>query len=154
MSPKTVKTALLDLRKQFVKHCVKHNLYFCIDNLGGACGVVSFLAFRMLKQMGYRPVFHMNDYHCFVTVENYYVDLTLKQFVPHAGPLFFENHPYRIETGRGGFVHRSKKKDRATTERAIRKLFFGWETNQNPFTQKLPTIPETSRLTKAKHGVY
>lgn len=140
MSPVTVRTALLALREQFVEHVVKHDLHFPIDDLEGACGICSLLAFRKLKRMGYRPIFHMNEDHCFVTVEDYYVDLTLSQFVPHVGPLFFEDHPYRIEDGRWGFVHRSKKKNRATTERAIRKLFRGWDRTQNPFTQNIPKV--------------
>ena len=101
--------------------------------------------------MGYRPVFHMNDNHCFVTVDEYYVDLTLKQFVPHVDPVFFEDHPYRIENGNWGFVHRIKRK--ATTEKAIRRLFNQWPDNLNPFKQSIPKIPKTSRLTKAKTGV-
>jgi|FAXJ01.1.fsa_nt_gi hypothetical protein len=153
MKYETTKLALTSLRDSFIDHTVKHKLPFSLSDLGGACGICSLLAFRKLKRMGYRPVFHMNYYHCFVTVEDYYVDLTLSQFVPHVGPLFFENHPYRIETGRWGFVHRSKKKDRATTERAIRKLFRGWDSAHNPFKQPLPKLPKTTRLTKAETGV-
>ena len=138
MSPETVRTALLALREQFVEHVVKHDLHFPIDDLEGACGICSYLAFLKLKRMGYRPVFHMNDEHCFVTVDGYYVDLTLKQFVPHVGPLFFEDHPYRIENGKWGFVHRTKKK--ATTAKAIRRLFKQWADEQNPFKQNIPKV--------------
>ena len=141
MKYETTKEALTSLRKQFVEHVVKHDLHFPIDDLAGACGICSLLAFRMLKRMGYHPSFHMNDDHCFVTVEDYYVDLTLTQFAPDADEVFFYNHPYRLEK-RGVNAH--KRGDTATTERAIRKLFEEWDDQGNPFKQTLPKLPKVS----------
>ena len=150
MSHETTKLALTNLRDSFLDHTAKRNLQFSLSDLAGACGVVSFLAFRMLKRMGYRPVFHMNDAHCFITVEGYWVDLTLTQFAPDADEVFFRNHPYRLEK-RGVSPH--KRGRTATTERAIRKLFTKWDDYGNPFKQTLPPLPKTTRLTKAETGV-
>ena len=145
-----VKIALIAIRENFVEHCVKHDLRFPIDDLEGACGICSLLVFRMLKKMRYRPVFHMNNDHCFVTVNGYWIDLTLKQFIPHIDPVFFENHPYRTKSDRY-FAHRSKKK--ATTERCIRRLFAKWPKDQNPFKQNIPNLPKSIHLTIYKSVV-
>jgi hypothetical protein len=141
MKYETTKLALTNLRDNFLDHTAKRNLQFSLSDLAGACGVVSFLAFRMLKRMGYRPVFHMNDVHCFITVEGYWVDLTLTQFAPDADEVFFYDHPYRLEK-RGVSAHRKGKT--ATTERAIRKLFTKWDDYGNPFKRSLPKLPKVS----------
>ena len=141
MKYETTKQALTNLRDRFIDHTAKHNLQFSLSDLAGACGIVSFLAFRMLKRMGYRPVFHMNDCHCFLTVEGYWVDLTLTQFAPDADEVFFYDHPYRLEK-RGVSAHRRGRT--ATTERAIRKLFKQWDDYGNPFKQSLPQLPKVS----------
>ena len=141
MRYKATKEALTNLRDRFIDHTVKHKLPFSLSDLAGACGICSFLAFRMLKNMGYRPVFHMNDSHCFVTVDGYWVDLTLTQFAPDADEVFFHDHPYRLEK-RGVSAHR--KGETATTERGIRKLFEEWTDDSNPFKQKLPKLPKVS----------
>jgi hypothetical protein len=150
MKYETTKQALTSLRDRFIDHTVKHKLLFSLSDLGGACGICSLLAFRMLKKMGYRPVFHMNHDHCFVTAGGYWVDLTLTQFVPEADEVFFHPHPYRME--RGG-VKPHQRGRTATNERAIRKLFARWGDHENPFKQTLPKLPKTRRLTKAKTGV-
>ena len=141
MKYETTKAALKSLRDKFIDHTVKHKLPFSLSDLGGACGICSFLAFRMLKRMGYSPVFHMNDSHCFVTADGYWVDLTLTQFAPDADEVFFRNHPYRLEK-RGVLPH--KKGETAKTERAIRKLFEEWRDHENPFKQPLLKLPKVS----------
>ena len=141
MRYKTTKEALTRLRDSFIDHTVKHKLPFSLSDLAGACGICSLLAFRMLKRMGYRPVFHMNDDHCFVTADGYWIDLTLTQFAPDADEVFFRDHPYRLEK-RGVNAHQRGR--RATTERAIRKLFAKWGDHENPFKQTLPKLPKVS----------
>lgn len=141
MKYEKVKQALTDIRNTMIDHTVKHKLPFSLSDLAGACGICSFLSFRMLRRMGYRPVFHMNDIHCFVTVEGYWVDLTLTQFAPNADEVFFYKFPYRKDTSEG-FVHRTGR--RATTERRIRRFFAKWGDHQNPFKQKIPNIPKVS----------
>ena len=126
------------LRKRIEVSCHKDELPFSPNTLAGACGICSFLAFRVLKRMGLKPVFHINNDHAFVTVElekKYWVDLTLTQFVPMADLVFFAEHPHRA---RGEWIHRSTR--RATTVREIRGLFSKWPAEQNPFKQKLPKI--------------
>lgn len=142
MKYKAVKQALTDIRDRMIDHVAKNNWPFSLSDLAGACGICSLLAFRMLKQMGYRPVFHMNDIHCFVTVKGYWVDLTLTQFAPDADEVFFYDHPYRLEKQGSGFVHRRGR--RATTERQIRRLFAKWHEHENPYKQKLPQLPKVS----------
>lgn len=133
--------ALTSLRDRFINHTVKRKLPFSLSDLGGACGICSFLVFRMLKSMGHRPVFHMNYAHCFVTADGYWVDLTLTQFAPDAAKVFFCKHPYRMEK-RGVNAH--QKGRTATTERAIRKMFKEWSDLANPFKQPLPKLPKVS----------
>jgi hypothetical protein len=145
MSTARIKYIATAVREEFVEHVVKNDLKFRISDLGGACGICSYLVFRALKQAGYNPVFHMNDFHCFVTVNGYYIDLTLKQFAGGAEEVFFHRHPYRIESTSFGFVHRRGKT--ATTEGQLQKMFAGWFDENNPFQQKVP-LPETLPLTK------
>jgi hypothetical protein len=131
---------MIRLRRRVENLCHKNKLPFSPNSLGGACGICSFLAFRILKRMRLRPVFHINKDHAFLTVvlsKKHWLDLTLTQFVPMAGLVFLEDHPYPhcIE---GEWIHRTCR--RATTEREIRKLFSNWPDEQNPFKQKLPKI--------------
>lgn len=133
-----VKRAMIRLRRRVENSCHKNELPFSPNTLGGACGICSFLAFRMLKRMGLQPVFNINRDHAFVTVDlgqKYWVDLTLTQFVPTSELVFFADHPYRMK---GDWIHRSTR--RATTVREIRRLFSKWPDEQNPFKQKLPKI--------------
>jgi hypothetical protein len=147
MNIQRVKYVVTAIREEFVEHVVKNNLSFQIDRLGGACGICSYLVFRALKEMGLKPVFHMNDCHCYVTWNGYYIDLTLKQFAGCADEVFFQDHPYRIESTSFGFVHRPGKT--ATTEAQLQRMFRGWMDEHNPFQQKVPLF-ETLPLTKAK----
>ena len=140
-----IRIAMVNLREEIVEYVMRHDLPFPVDDLAGACGICSLLAFRVLKKMGLRPVFHMNRYHCFVTVGRWWVDLTLSQFAPIVDPVFIESHPYRYSVDRYGFVHASGQQ--ATTERAIQAMFDEWPEEQNPFKQKIPNI----RLTNLIH---
>lgn len=141
-----VKRDLLTLRKRFVRYVDKNGLDFPED-LAGACGICSYLSFLMLHRKGLRPIFHMNKHHCYVTVQGYWVDLTLTQFVQGCDPVFFKDHPYSYSIGWMGCVHRPGRK--ATSLKVIPRLFRGWPECQNPFKQNLPT----RRLTKAKVGL-
>jgi len=130
-----IQRAMTRLRKRIEISCHRNELPFSPNTLGGACGISSFLVFRILKKMGFRPVFHINPDHCFVTVaahKKYWVDLTLTQFASTAGDVFIE--PRRFNSR----VHRSNR--RATRVADIRKLFNRWPDEQNPFKQKLPKI--------------
>lgn len=135
------KEVLTSLRDRFIAHTVKRKLPFPLSDLAGACGICSFLVFRMFKRMGRRPVFHMNYDHCFVTADGYWIDLTLTQFASDADEVFFYKHPYRMEK-RGVNAH--QKGRTATTERAIRRLFKKWSDHENPFKQPLPKLPKIS----------
>ncbi len=138
-----IRIAMTNVREDLVDYVMRHDLPFPADDLAGACGICSLLAFRMLKKMGYRPIFHMNRYHCFVTVGHWWVDLTLSQFAPLLDPVFVEPHPYRYEiSGPYGFVHESAHQ--ARTETQIRKLFDEWPEEQNPFKQKIPNLHLTN----------
>lgn len=136
-----VKKAMKRLRRRVENSCHKNELPFWPNSLCGACGICSFLAFRKLKRMGLRPVFHINNDHCFVTIEldtKYWIDLTLTQFVHMSEDVFIADHPYRSDISWVHRVHRSSR--RATTVRDIRKLFSNWPDEQNPFKQKLSKI--------------
>ena len=137
MNPTKVKRAMLRLRKKVENSCHRNELPFSSNKLAGACGICSFLTFRMLKRMGLRPVFHISKAHAFVTVQldkKYWVDLTLTQFDPMADPVFFSTHSHR---GTHSWAHRDVHR-RASSVRAIRPLFTKWPDEQNPFKQKLP----------------
>lgn len=138
MKATKVKKAMIRLRRRVEKLCHRNELPFSPNTLAGACGICSFLAFRMLKKMGLRPVFHINRDHCFVTVmldKRHWVDLTLTQFTTMTEDVFLADHPYRH--GRTP-IHRSTR--RATSVKEIRGLFSNWPDEQNPFKQKLPKI--------------
>jgi hypothetical protein len=94
------------------------------------CGVASYLVFKTFKQLGYKPTFCMNDEHCFLLVNDYYIDLTLKQFGYRYPHVSIRRNPVKFQ----------KIQDTAKTEKKIRKLFYGWVEYQNPFRQELPKI--------------
>ncbi len=106
-------------------------------DLSGYCGICSYVLFKLLRKMGYKPVLHMNDYHCFLTMDGYWIDLTLKQFNYKCPKVYLERKPYIKDDGYGN-VH--TKKYSAVTLKKIKKLFRGWPSDQNPFKQKLPKI--------------
>ena len=129
---------MIRLRKRVEDLCYRNELPFSPNTLGGACGICSYLVFRILKRKGLAPTFHINNDHCFVTVEldtKYWVDLTLTQFVPMSDLVFLADHPYRLK---GDWIHRSTR--HATSVKEIRGLFSNWPDEQNPFKQKLPKI--------------
>lgn len=137
INPAKMRVALLDLRREMIKHIEKHNMPFNPTDLAGACGLCSALVFRFLKRRGYKPVFRMNHWHCFVTVNTYYADLTLKQFNRNAPNVYFEAIPYNHDHGMGN-VHKTNRS--AKTAKQIRRIFRGWPSEQNPFRQKLPKV--------------
>ena len=135
MDHKHIKAKLLRLRRKMQRHVKKNDLPFPSDDLGGACGLCSYMAFRMLKEIGYNPILRMNNEHCFLTLGKYYIDLTLAQFFPNTGDLYFKDHPYRYEHNIV-CVHQIKRSARTIQE--ARRLFRGWPPEQNPFRQRLP----------------
>ena len=93
MNPTKVKKAMMRLRRRVENSCHKNELPFSPNTLAGACGICSFLVFRVLKRMGLRPVFHINNDHAFVTVvleRKHWVDLTLTQFHHTFSDVFVE----------------------------------------------------------------
>lgn len=114
------------------------------DTLECMCGISSLIIYRYLKGYGLRPVFHMNDIHCFVTCrldrKKYFIDLTLKQFsrkfpAVYCKPIAANKIPHWTDYNN---PHFSKKS--AMTEVKIKKMFQrNWPAQQNPF--KLHNIP-------------
>ena len=142
MNTKEIKKVLRATRKKLEQYIKHRKLWFNPEDLGGACGLSSAMVFRVLKDLGYRPVFHMNDYHCFVTVNGYWADLTLKQFNDVCPEVYLSRQPYRKDHGYGN-VH--KRSQSAKTERKMRRLFQEWPSEQNPFRQKLPSLTITTK---------
>jgi hypothetical protein len=118
-------------------------------HLEGMCGVCSYTLFKTFKKLGYKPLLHTNTYHCFLTVEGYWIDLTLKQFNPRCPAIYIKKVPYTKDDGYGN-VHRKSKTARTIQE--IKKMFRGWPDEQNPVKQKLPSI-KINRLTIKQIGV-
>ena len=136
MNPKEIKRTLKVTRLQIEDYIQKRKLWFNPEDLGSACGLCSVMVFQTLKKLGCRPTFHMNDWHCFVTVDGHWADLTLKQFDHKAPEVYFSPRPFR-KVPYYGNVH--KKSQSAKTVKRIRKLFRDWPKEQNPFLQRLPT---------------
>ncbi len=136
-----VTRAMTRLRENFIEFCVKEELWFDISDLEGACGICSYMVFVTLRNMGLRPTFHMNDDHCFVTCDRYWIDLTLTQFDFSVEQVYIHDYPY-LRPQRGAIPHRSM--ETATTEKQIRRLFSEWPEDQNPFKQRIPNLPQPS----------
>jgi len=50
------------------------------EDLCGMCAISAAFLFRELKRAGYRPVLAYSDYHFFVLIDDYIVDVTATQF--------------------------------------------------------------------------
>ena len=131
MNTRKARQVLKTIRAEMEVH-VKHTDYRLNDEtLAGMCGVCSYIVFVAFKKMGYKPTFHMNDIHCFVTVDGYWADVTLRQFADSAPRVYLRRTPYSS-------VHDSDES--AKSIKKIRRMFRGWSNDQNPFRRKLPTI--------------
>ena len=73
-----IKSALVILRNQLELYAKTHGHNY--TSLRCLCGVSSYLVFLKLKELGYQPIFYMNENHCFTMINGYYIDLTIKQF--------------------------------------------------------------------------
>lgn len=136
MTEKKIKKILKSIRKQLGKYSDDTG-YSDSYELGGMCGVCSYVIFKVFRDMGMKPMFHMGDYHCYVTMDGYWIDLTLKQFNNRCPYVYLKRKPYTQDDGYGN-VHCLD--DTAKTTKKIKKLFRGWDKEQNPFRQKLPEI--------------
>jgi hypothetical protein len=141
MNLRKVTRAMTRLRENFIEFCVREELPYDITDLECACGVCSYMVFVTLRNMGYRPTFHMNDNHCFVTCDKYWIDLTLTQFDLSVEQVYIHDYPY-LRTRSGIVPH--QKQDSATTERELRRMFAEWPEDQNPFKQRLPKLQATA----------
>ena len=104
-------------------------------HLAGLCGISSYVLFHWFKERGYSPTFHINDCHAFLTVDGYWVDLTLKQFDCDAPKIYLQKRPWVGDRD----VH--AKGDSAKTVKKMKRLFRGWDKSQNPFRQtRLPKL--------------
>jgi hypothetical protein len=138
-----IKKDLQKLRRKLKEYSICHKSYN-EKTLECMCGISSLSTFRYLKKLKLRPVFHMNDVHCFVTCrinkKKHYIDLTLKQFHRKFPAVYFESFPAKpiphwVEHD---VPHYSKKS--SNTEKKIKRMFVGWDKWQNPF--KVNQIPE------------
>ena len=81
----------------------------------------------------------MNEHHCFVMLNGYYIDLTIKQFNEYAPKIYFRKirHP-----NVGGYENVHRKSKKATSETKMKILFEDWPFDQNPFKikKRLPVI--------------
>jgi hypothetical protein len=100
------------------------------EELEGMCGISSYLLFKTFKRLGYKPTFCMNYQHCFLMVNDNYIDLTLTQFNRRYPQISIRRKPYKYHS----------IEDSAKTEREIKMLFEPWPDTQNPFKQRLPKI--------------
>ena len=122
---------LKSIRQTLGNHIEKHNWrYSSKEELEGMCGVSSYLLFKTFKQLGYKPTFCMNDEHCFLKVNDYYIDLTLRQFKKRHPQVSIRKVPLKVQ----------KIQYTAKTEKKIKRLLIQWDNTQNPFKQKLPKI--------------
>jgi hypothetical protein len=132
-----VKRTLREGRSKMQTYAAKSSMANT-DTLSCLCGISTYVLFVFLKENGYNPVFCMNDLHCFLKLDGYWIDLTLRQFVRKAPQIYCRRTPYQHdEFGRG--VHAAKQS--AKTLKKVRRMFKGWPLEQNPFKQKgLPKI--------------
>jgi len=131
MNNHTIRTLLKSIRRSLGDHVeINKWTHSSSVELEGLCGISSYLLFKTFKQLGYKPTFCMNDRHCFLLINDYYIDLTLKQFGSRYPWVSIRKTPFKIQ----------EMDDTARTERKIKRMFREWDNTQNPFRQKLPTI--------------
>jgi len=131
MNNHKIRTLLKSVRRKLGEHIITHKWrHTSSRELEGLCGISSYLLFKTFKELGYKPIFCMNDMHCFLLVNDYYIDLTLKQFGSRYPYISIRKSPFKVQG-----MDRTAK-----TEKRIKRLFNGWDATQNPFKQRLPKI--------------
>ena len=130
MNQKHIKSILKQIREELQCYAIRNHRYYGVRDLNCMCGIGAYLTFSVLKRFGYDPVFHMNSDHCFVTLDGYWLDVTLTQFDAKCPTVWFKRKPYAPKDWRGK-IHVSKHS--AKTEAKIKRLFRGWPRQQNPF---------------------
>lgn len=142
MNRRQIRNALKEARTVLEVYSSRQGKHFRRDDLNCMCGISSYVLFLFFKALGERPVFCMNDNHCFLRVGEYWVDLTLTQFNSKCPSVWFRKRPYTKDDGYGN-VHRASETGR--TLKKIRRMFRGWPHDQNPFKCKgLPYIQVTA----------
>lgn len=132
-----VKRTLREARSQMQTYAAKSGMANT-DTLCCLCGISTYVLFVFLKEHGYSPVFCMNDLHCFLKMDDYWIDLTLRQFDRSAPKIYCSNAPYQRKAF-GRSVHAAK--ETAKTTKKVRRMFRAWPIDQNPFKQKdLPKL--------------
>ena len=107
-----------------------------IQTLECFCGISSYIIFKYLESIGYKPKFHMMEVHCFVTFQHetglYYVDITLQQFDIKQPKVYLCRRPVKLRTYVQDFqVHVPDKSTQS--HRTIKSYFKCWPNEQNPF---------------------
>lgn len=138
MNHRRIRKVLQDARAMLEVYASKQGQHYRHRDLNCMCGISSYMLFQFFKKMGLHPMFCMNKHHCFLRVGEYWVDLTLTQFDNNAPRIWFRKRPYNKMTDSGKKIHRQSKNGR--TIKKIRRMFWGWPSDQNPF--KVKDLPE------------
>jgi len=101
MNIKLTKQVLRSARRKMERYAARDNSVSDIDSLNCLCGISTYVLFVCFKEMGYNPVFCMNDNHCFLRMGGYWIDLTLRQFNGKCPKIYFKKKPYRKDDGYG-----------------------------------------------------
>lgn len=109
------------------------------ESLSCMCGISTYVLFVTFKKMGYKPMFCMNDDHCFLRMGDYWIDLTLTQFDTKFPKVYCQKNPHGPYGNHDTNMHRISKKARTITK--LQRMFRAWPKDQNPFKLKgLPII--------------
>ena len=131
MNNHKIRTLLKSIRRSLGDHIeINKWTHSSRKELEGLCGISSYLLFKTFKRLGYRPTFCMNNRHCFLKINDYYIDLTLKQFGYRYPYVSIRKTPFKIQ----------EVSEIAKTDKKIKRLFKQWDNTQNPFKQRLPKI--------------
>jgi len=110
------------------------------DTLAGYCAIASYIISKGLSERGKRSTFHMNDFHCFVETQGYYIDITAKQFNNVRYPLVYMRKTRILEdNGWGTPIHKIDKKaviypySNVEENTRFKRMFRGWPECQNPY---------------------
>lgn len=142
MNVRRIRKVLAEARAILEVYSSRQGAHFRKDDLNCMCGISSYVLFLYFKGLNLRPTFCMNDYHCFIRLGEYWVDLTLTQFNSKCPSVWFRRRPYTKNDGYGN-VHRAIQKARSIKK--IRRLFRAWPHDQNPFKCKgLPKLQKAA----------
>lgn len=139
MKVRQLKIIANNVRSEMEAYVRRNNNFVNTKTLATQCGICSYLIFDALSKMGEKPVFNRNQNHCYITINGFWVDVTLRQFTENAPLVYVRREPYDYISSWAGWVHKPEKT--ATDIETIKMLLRTWPEEQNPFKQELPTIP-------------